>query len=183
VPVRERCVLREMTEADLPLVLSWRNADHVRSFMFTDRIITEAEHRAWWERTSADTATRHYIFELDHVPAGVVNVTDIDPVDGTASWGLYLAEKDSERGTGSAMAWLALSEVFGPLGVRELRCEAFAFNEAALGLYDKLGFRRESVPAAARLHGGRLEDVVELVLFADDWERLAESLVPAVFRG
>lgn len=183
MPARERCSLREMTEADLQLVLSWRNADHVRRFMFTDRIITGAEHRSWWERTSTDASTRHYIFELDGIPCGVVNVTGIDPVDGTASWGLYLAEKDAEPGTGSAMAWLALSEVFGPLGVRTLLCEAFAFNETALALYDKLGFRRESGGVAHRLHGGKLEDVVELALFADEWERLAVSLVPTVFRG
>lgn len=183
MPARERCALREMTEADLPSVLSWRNADHVRRFMFTDAIITEAEHLAWWERTSADDATRHYIFELDGVPAGVVNVTGIDPLDGTASWGLYLAAQDAEPGTGSAMAWLALSEVFGPLGVRKLLCEAFAFNEAALGLYEKLGFRREGLRVAHRTHADAFEDVVELALFADDWERLATSLAPVVFRG
>jgi UDP-4-amino-4,6-dideoxy-N-acetyl-beta-L-altrosamine N-acetyltransferase len=172
-----------MTEEDMPQVLAWRNADHVRCFMFTDRIITEAEHRDWWERTSTDASTRHYVFELDGTPCGVVNVTDIDPVGATASWGLYHAEKDAEPGIGSAMAWLALCEVFGPLGVRKLLCEAFAFNEAALGLYAKMGFRRQSVRTAHRLHGETLEDVVELALFADDWERLATSLVPTVFRG
>jgi len=183
VPARERCSLREMTEADLALVLAWRNADHVRRFMFTDRVIAPEEHLGWWERTSTDRATRHYIFEFDGAPVGVVNVTDIDPVDGTASWGLYLGAEDAEPGTGSAMAWLALSQVFGPLGVRKLLCEAFAFNEAALGLYDKLGFLREGLRVAHRLHDEVFEDVVELALFADDWKRLAPSLAPVVFRG
>jgi len=172
-----------MTEADLPLVLSWHNSDSVRRYMFTDGVITEAEHRAWWKRTSVEDASRHYVFELDGRPSGVVNVTGLDCIDGTASWGLYLADNDAEPGTGSAMAWLALSEVFGPLGVRRLLCEAFAFNEAALRLYDKLGFRREGLRVAHRKHGAAFEDVVELALFSDDWERLATSLAPVVFRG
>lgn len=176
-------MLRKMTEADLAQVLAWRNADHVRRFMYEDALISREQHHAWWHRTSVDDAARHYIFELNGSPVGVVNVSGIDSANGTASWGLYLGEDDVEPGSGSAMAWLALSEVFGPLAVRKLLCEAFAFNVHALGLYDKLGFRREGLRVAHRFHDGAFEDVVELALFADEWASRAPSLAPVVFRG
>lgn len=150
--------------------------------MFTDTLISREQHHAWWHRTDVDDTTRHYVFEIDGRPVGVVNVTGIDGANGTASWGLYLGEEDMEPGSGSAMAWLALTEVFGVLGVRKLLCEAFAFNEPALGLYDKFGFKREGLRIAHRVHAGAPEDVVELALFADDWAALAESLVPVSFR-
>lgn len=183
MPSRDRCSLRLMNEADLPLVLQWRNSQRVRQFMFSTHIISEDEHQSWWQRASIDRASRHYVFEVDGRPVGVVNFVEMDEPDGTAAWGLYLGADDTEPGTGSAMAWFALSEAFGPLGVRKLLCDVFASNEVALGLYEKVGFQREGVRRAHRFHDDRYEDVVELALFADDWSRIAEELAPVVFRG
>jgi hypothetical protein len=57
--------LRPMREADLDMVRRWRNAPDVRKNMYTTHEISPEEHRAWWERISADPASRQLFNVID----------------------------------------------------------------------------------------------------------------------
>ena len=44
--IKKDCVMREMVDGDLSLVLEWRNAPDVRKNMYTSHEITLDEHRS-----------------------------------------------------------------------------------------------------------------------------------------
>ena len=80
------CSLRLFQDADLPMVLQWRNAEEVRNNMYTHHVISAEEHLAWWEAQKSNPKTRLLICEIDGVPSGVVTFTNYTGPKGTASW-------------------------------------------------------------------------------------------------
>jgi UDP-4-amino-4,6-dideoxy-N-acetyl-beta-L-altrosamine N-acetyltransferase len=182
MPSRDRCNLRAMTESDLTIVREWRNSDRVRPFMYSVHVISEDEHAAWWSRAKDDPRSRYYVFEVDGRPVGSSNVVEMDPVDLTASWGFYIGAEDAPPGSGSAMEFLTVSEVFGPLGIRKLCGEVFATNTRSLKMQKKLGFKDEGILRAHRYHDGVYEDVIRIALFAEEWPPIAERVAPIMFR-
>lgn len=183
MPSREAYEMRPMTSGDLAMVREWRNSDNVRPYMYTTHEITQAEHEAWWARVSVDPRSRHYVFCVNDVPVGVVNIVEIDEYNGTASWGYYIGAENAPPGTGSAMEYIALDMVFGELGIRKLVCEVFAFNKRPLKMHARFGFVQEGVRRAHKKHEDAYEDVIELGVFAEEWAQVRDGLTPVVFRG
>lgn len=167
-------VLREMTEDDLPLVLSWRNREDVRQNMYTFHLISEAEHRDWWERECRNPASRLLIFELDGVSAGVVTFTRYTGHCGTASWAFYSGDP-ARRGIGALMEDAALSYAFETLGLRRLECEVLAFNHRVVTFHRRHGFQVEGVLREAYERDGDFHDIYRLAMLKGDWQQYSRS--------
>lgn len=150
--------VRAMAEADLALVLSWRNHPEVRRFMFHQGGIGLEEHRAWFERLSAD-ASSHLLVYLDAagVPAGFARLTRVD-AGPVADWGFYAAP-GAPRGTGLGLGRAVLAHAFGPLRLHKVCGQVAAFNEASLRMHRKLGFHEEGVLREQHFDGSRFQDV------------------------
>ena len=163
----ERCALRPLREEDLALVLGWRNHPAIRAGMLTRHEITMAEHRAWFERASAD-ASRRLLVALDgDVPIGFVHFTNANPGD-VADWGFYAAP-GAPRGSGTRLCASALDMAFGDFGVHKVCGQVLEFNQASLRLHDRLGFRREGVLRAHHRIGERYHDVICFGILQEEW--------------
>lgn len=156
-----------MQEADLPLVLAWRNHADVRRWMFTTHEIGIDEHRRWFQTVGNDPARHPMIFEMDGKPEGFVQIGPV-AAGGIAAWGFYLAP-DAPKGRGRALGEAALELAFGELGLHKLCGEVLAFNEASLKFHRQLGFREEGVLAEQHFDAGRYHDVVRFGLLASEW--------------
>lgn len=163
-------MLRDMTQADLPLILSWRNRDDVRQNMYTHHLISEDEHRAWWMRESVNPRTRLLIFELEEQPAGVVIFTQYTGAGGTASWAFYSGDT-SRRGIGPLMERAALAYAFDVLQLRKLECEVLAFNSRVIGFHRKHGFAIEGMFRQAYERDGEFHDIYRLAMLAETWRK------------
>ncbi|HEY8357823.1 MAG TPA: UDP-4-amino-4,6-dideoxy-N-acetyl-beta-L-altrosamine N-acetyltransferase [Ramlibacter sp.] len=161
--------LRCLDEADLLLILNWRNAPEVRNNMFSTREITEQEHRDWFARTKADPQSHFYVREdRDGVPNGVVYFTQCRPETQSSFWGFYAAPH-SRPGTGTLLGMEALDEAFGPLKLHKVNAEVLAMNERSLGLHRKLGFTQEGLFRDFHFDGTRFMDVVRFGILAPEW--------------
>lgn len=161
--------LRPLTEEDLPLVLSWRNAPEVRYNMFTRHEITEAEHRAWFAGLQQDPQSLCFIHEDDHGQAdGVVNFTQYQPAHSRSFWGFYLG-KSAKRGAGTALGLDALDKAFGEMGLHKLNAEAIATNEASLRFHKKMGFQQEGLFRDFFFDGQKFIDVIRMGILSVEW--------------
>ena len=161
--------LRPIEENDLTLVRAWRNAERVRRWMFTDHEISEAEHRAWFQKLSFDATRKTWIYEEAGRPLGVVNVTGIDHGKGACSWGFYLGEDNLPPGTGSAMGAAALKKIFEQLGVTQVNGEAIATNDGSIAFHRKLGFSETGRRAGGAMKNGQPVDVVQFSILKRHW--------------
>lgn len=138
-------MLRAALDADRDTVLGWRNHPDVRRASLTTRPIDPAEHQAWWARTTTDPTRRLLIYEHGTTPAGVVTFSDIDPDDGSATWGFYLDIAGLTAAGTLLPAWMRLEQqaiayAFGELGLQRLGGETLAWNTPVLALHRRFGF-------------------------------------------
>lgn len=178
---QSKCVLRALTLDDGALVLRWRNSDRVRAHMYTDRPISENEHRVWLRNAVGAADYDACIFEYEGRPMGLSTASDIRRADGRCTLGYYLGESDAPKGAGSCMTWFMLQRMFQDLGLRKVSAEAFAFNDASLRMLRRMGFIQEGRLTSHREKSGRLEDVILLALFADVWHVRGAELAAGLF--
>jgi UDP-4-amino-4,6-dideoxy-N-acetyl-beta-L-altrosamine N-acetyltransferase len=172
--------LSRLTESDLELILSWRNALEVRRNMYTHHEISPDEHRAWFERMRQDPSARWYLYQdAAGEPQGVVSFTAIDPAQQTAFWGFY-AKPEARAGTGLRILYEALELGFGRLDLRKINGEALATNTVSITLHKKVGFTPEGVFRAQHFDGTAEIDVVRLGMLASEWAEHRERLVARV---
>ena len=168
--------LRPIEERDLELMLAWRNSPRIRANMYTAHEITPAEHRAWFARLTREGEAFAFLFEADDRPLGIVNLNHLDRHNGRCHWGFYLGETDAPPGSGSRMAYLALSHVFEELKLHKVIGEAFAFNKGSINYHRKLGFSQEGHFVEHVLRDGSFLDVLSFALLSGDWPRIKSEL-------
>lgn len=177
------CNLRPMAEQDRARVLAWRNQDRIRANMYSDHVISADEHDRWFDRALSDASAAYRIFEHQGRALGFVSFTGIDRANDRCRWAFYLGEADAPRGSGAAMEFLALDEVFGVIGIQKLCCEVFTFNAGVVRLHQRFGFVQEGLFVRHYRKAGEMQDIVCLARFADAWPTDREALKASVFKG
>jgi UDP-4-amino-4,6-dideoxy-N-acetyl-beta-L-altrosamine N-acetyltransferase len=174
--------LRQLVEADLPLVLGWRNAPSVRQNMYSKHEITAAEHRAWFARLKEDTQSLWFVHEdLAGQPDGVAYFTQIQLGKGSAFWGFY-ASPNAAPGTGTVLGIDSLDKAFVDLKLHKLNAEALVRNTASLRFQKKLGFQQEGLFRDFHFDGEHYVDVVRLGILATEWAAKREEIQALIVR-
>ena len=78
--------------ADKAMLLQWRNSVEVSEWMYTNHVISEAEHSAWFEQMLNDESTKYWKIVVDSDSVGAVVLNEIDLVNQTCSWAIYLGK-------------------------------------------------------------------------------------------
>lgn len=155
-------MLRPAHESDLPAMRAWRNQDANREVSNHRHVITEEEHRAWWERTVADPSRVTLILEIGGEACGVVSFFDLEPAEAPreGSWGFYL-DHDRLAASGSQfLVWTtvmkdAIAYAFDELGLEALHAEVLEHNESVRALNRRYRFT-EGTPEERQIDGRRL---------------------------
>ena len=165
-----KITLRHFCHDDLEPVRLWRNSPEVSNLMYGEHIITEAEHRSWFEQLKTDETKSYWIIEADQNAIGVSYVYDIDMKNLKASWGFYVVDQKARRsGVGYYVEIFMLYFAFEHLKLNKLTCEVLAENSAVWRMHEKIGFKREGF---FRSHIRKKEvyhEVVHLALLRDEW--------------
>lgn len=163
--------LRDMAKKDRDMIRKWRNSPEVSRYMYTDHIISEAEHRKWFKATLANPSAIYWVCELDGRPVGLTGLYLKD--ERTAGWAFYVADPDCRgKGVGSFMEWATLNRAFGPLKLEKLWDEVLASNDAVVQMHERFGWRREGY---LRKHV-RKGDVVRIGILASEWADMKDAV-------
>ncbi len=179
----EEFYLRPIRKDDLPVLLAWRNADHIREFMANDHIITEDEHRDWYGGVVTDDTVQELIFLYLAIPIGQLSISRIDEKNGTCYWGYSRGDDRAPKGSGTAMEYLALEHIFEVLKIRKLCGEVFPFNTRVLKVHSKFGWVEEGLLKSHRLKNGLFEDVICIAMFNDHWNRIKLEMRKTIFES
>ena len=162
--------LHPLRDVDGARVLAWRNSPAVAAYMYSDHIITEAEHARWLAAALNMQDRQAWIVTLDSAPVGLATLARIDQANHKCDWAYYLADPAVRgRGVGAQVEFTVIDHVFGALGLNKLWCEVLAENEAVWRLHEGFGFEREALFRQHVCKGGRLLHVIGLGLLADGW--------------
>lgn len=167
MPELAPCTLRPLAQADLGMVLAWRNRPEVRGVMLTQHEISPNEHRRWYEHAAQDPTRCLLLAEAAGQVLGYVHFSGVAP-GAIVDWGFYAAT-GAPPGSGSRFGRAALDHAFGVLGVHKVCGQVLDSNTASLRLHRKLGFVEEGVLREQQQIGDTYHDLTCFGLLRREW--------------
>jgi UDP-4-amino-4,6-dideoxy-N-acetyl-beta-L-altrosamine N-acetyltransferase len=168
--ILDRVQLKEISDKDLPLVLSWRNQEKIKNVMINDKNVSWDEHLAWFENLKDNEDIIVLLFSLDDRPLGLVNFK-VDRLNEKCEWGFYIGAQDAPKGAGKLMGFAALNYLFNQLNVRKVCAEVLEHNIKSLTFHEKMGFSIEGKLVKHLRKNNQFIDVYLLGLFKEQWEQ------------
>ncbi|NCD13503.1 MAG: UDP-4-amino-4,6-dideoxy-N-acetyl-beta-L-altrosamine N-acetyltransferase [Epsilonproteobacteria bacterium] len=132
------CDFTTLNESQKEMILTWRNHENVKTFMYNAQIISQEEHLRFIESLKTSHDKRYFLVYHEEEAIGVIDFTHITPQRATI--GLYANPTLSRKGLGKELMCAIISYGFETLHVKKLRAELFAFNTKAKALYEAFGF-------------------------------------------
>ena len=124
-----------------------------------------------WVKASPGTINFAARTIADDRLVGGIGLMDINGADGHAQLGLSIYKQDDwGHGYGREMIVLALRYAFNELNLYRVWLTTPGFNERAMKLYEKLGFRHEGRGREHILLDGTRWDVVHMGMLRDEFE-------------
>jgi len=102
----------------------------------------------------------------DEAAIGLTTLRQIDWINRTAMFGVWIAPDAQHRGMGKSATSEMLSVAFGRLNLRKIALEVLASNERALSMYRDLGFAEEGRFVGQVCVYGKNEDVIRMAILA-----------------
>lgn len=160
--------LKPLEADDLADLAAWRQRpDNFGCFM-SHAPITASGQADWYRAyLRDDTEMLFVLFDSEGKRFGMVGLGDIDHKNQKAEFGRFLIGDPQMRGRGYGK--LALEKIikfgFDELNLRKIYLRVFADNDAAVCLYEKVGFRREGLLKDDHFSAGRWRDVLLMAVF------------------
>ena len=169
-------LFRPIREEELQMVMEWRMRPDITKFMYTDPQLTLETQKIWFYSLKERNDILTFMIEVDKVPSGIINITDIDHVNHRCSWGYYMAVKE-KRSLPLAMAieWNLYDYVFDELGMHKLEGEIFSFNKAVLRIHQMCGSEIEGVLKDHIYKNGQFYDVTTAGILKEKWKEIKKN--------
>lgn len=166
-------ILRPIKENELEMIMNWRMLPEITQYMYTDPKLTIEDQRDWFYSLNKRNDIIPFMIEVDKIPCGILNITNIDYINKRCSWGYYMAIKE-KRSLQLAMAleWNLYDYVFDVLGMHKLEGEIFSFNKAVLRIHQMCGSEIEGVLKDHIYKNGEFYDVTVTGILKEKWQEL-----------
>jgi UDP-4-amino-4,6-dideoxy-N-acetyl-beta-L-altrosamine N-acetyltransferase len=167
----ERIYLRPMEENDADDIVRWRNAEYIIKMMFSDDRITKEGHIEWFRNIDRKKRLDYMIcIKADDKSIGSINLSDIDLKNQKAELGIYIGEQEYQgQGFASEAMKLLLDHAFNKISIRRIYLKVLSFNQPAINLYKKIGFKEEGVLRQDIYKSGAFQDVIIMGILKDEW--------------
>jgi len=118
------------------MVLSWRNDESIKDWMYNQEDISLENHLAFIESLKSSKDKLYFLLRKDNTDLGVIDFTNI--CEESVHMGLYI--KPKEKGLGRLFMETIVSYSFEVLKVEKIIAEVYSENQRAYELYKKMGF-------------------------------------------
>lgn len=166
--------IRVLEEADLELVLSWRNYPSIRNMMFSAEEISPCEHWTWFHRVTIEKTHHLLILEINSEPSGFIQFSNID-LEGNSDWGFYTSP-ESPKGSGKLLGVTALDHAFYSLRINSISGETIKENAPSIKLHKYLGFTQIKPLFSHDFTRVEVESTVRFKLMKSEWNETRELL-------
>ncbi len=120
------------------MILTWRNDEHIRKWMFSSESISLENHLEYIDSLSLKKDRIYFLVKEEGLAIGIIDFTQIS--DSLAHIGLYA--NPSIKGVGHILMEEIIRYGFQTLTVKKLISEVFETNHKAIKLYEKFGFTK-----------------------------------------
>jgi len=171
-----RIKLRALTINDLPKTLAWHNQEDIRDLYLEHPFPVNKEMEELWYNKILKSNYPATVFGIEECKTkeliGITLLKDINNIHRKAEVALYIGDK-KYRGKGlSKEATIAtLSFAFEKLGLNRVYLNVLARNEAAIKLYNDLGFKKEGHLVESIFKNNKFENEIIMALLKVDFDK------------
>jgi UDP-4-amino-4,6-dideoxy-N-acetyl-beta-L-altrosamine N-acetyltransferase len=120
-------------------ILSWRNHEDIRSWMFNENEISLEDHLKFVKNLEHNDQNFYWIVRKDEKTIGVAYLNHYDERENTAQWGFYTNPEYFNSFAGLEIAYAALWVFTEKLGIKNLRSYVRESNARAMLLNEFFG--------------------------------------------
>jgi RimJ/RimL family protein N-acetyltransferase len=162
-----KTILRPVDKSYAPLFQKWVNDPDVRKFVLNTLPADLQREEEWVDSISKNQNQVVVIIEdFEGKPIGTMGLHNIRWVDGVATTGALIGEKDYwNQGYGTDAKMILLHYAFGNLGLRKICSSVKAFNKRSKAYQEKTGYQVEGIRRKQILYNGRYYDEILMAIF------------------
>ena len=139
-----KSILKPITIDHSALLLKWRNSHDVRVMMINSDVITEDNHKEWFENMLNSQLLKFYIYYVNNCPSGVMNYKIDSSDDKIATWGFYLGVKGLPPGHGTDLCKKGVIQA-RVLNLKKIKASVLTKNTKSKKIHEKLGFTQYKI--------------------------------------
>lgn len=169
-----RLSFRKFTAEDTELYHTWKNDMEVMrtTSPYLDIHSYETTHEFVAQVILGSPSSKSYLI-LDKEtgsPIGITSLITIDYKNRNAECIIDIGEKEYwGKGYGQEALRLLLNYAFLEMNLHRVSLRVFSFNEKAIKLYEKLGFKHEGLSRQALFREGAWHDIVHMGLLQSEY--------------
>lgn len=172
--ISKRIKLRKMTMEDVERYHSWRNdVDVMMSTNPSLDLYTLPETKAFVEGVILNSnSSKSYIIQdkANEKAIGIMSLINMDQKNRNAECIIDIGEKDYwGKGIGKEALKLLLDYAFLEMNLHRVSLRVFSFNEGAIHLYNKMGFKQEGVSRQALFRNGKWHDIIHMGILEHEY--------------
>ena len=127
-----------------------------------------------WIKTKTKMNPDHIHFAVDTVEGvhiGAIGLNNLHIRNKRATFGITIGDpKYWSHGYGTEAATLLIDYAFKKLKLHRLDLDVYNYNSRAIGLYKKLGFKKEAILREHNFYKGKYWDVLYMGLLNREWK-------------
>jgi RimJ/RimL family protein N-acetyltransferase len=165
-------VLTPLRVDDSETLFAWINDRALVVMNAPYKPVPRSAHDAWFEAVQRDSSrVIRAIRDTPDGPAlGTCQLHDLHPIHRTAELQIRIGAASARgRGVGTSAVRGLVALAFGELHLHRVFVHVFSTNEAAIGLYRKVGFQHEGTLREAALIEGRRVDLHVMGILRSEW--------------
>ncbi|EHR38228.1 GNAT family N-acetyltransferase [Facklamia languida] len=172
----EKLYLRKVRSDDVDMYHKWRNdIDVMKTTSPFLNVYTYDETKDFFDNVIlSSSGSEGYIImdKAENIEVGIVSLTNIDYKNRNCEIIIDLGNKEFwGKGYGRIATELLLDFAFKEMNMHRVFLNVFSFNERAIGLYKKIGFREEGRSRESIFRNGEYHDVVQMGLLESEFKK------------
>jgi len=169
--------IREYRKEDISLKLSFINDWEVMHGLVADTPypLTLHEEEKYFESISGTADTYRFAIEsLEYKKfIGGCSVNDVDWKNSVATIGIFIGDKNYRgKGYGKDAMIVLLRFIFEQMNINKIRLIVYSFNQSAIKLYEKVGFKVEGVLRQEMYRDGKYHDKIAMGILREEYMTL-----------
>lgn len=169
--------LREIERRDISAINEWRNDEEIIAGLGAPfRFINEEVDKNWFDNymSNRDKAVRLAIVDVSCESRGdilgIVSLTGIDYLNQCAEFHIMLSKENQGKGLGTFATREILAHAFNNMNLQRIELSVLLDNVKAIGLYEKIGFKKEGVKRNAVYKNGKFKDMATYSMLKDEFK-------------